>query len=74
MKNLYCETDPFLVIDACCYVAAKAEESPVNISVSESHLIFNLTRIFCLPMSPMLCNSIASAEDGYRVKTFPSDT
>ena len=31
VKNLYCETDPFIVIAACCYVAAKAEESPVHI-------------------------------------------
>ncbi|KAH9990239.1 cyclin-like protein [Russula compacta] len=42
VKNLYCETDPFLVIAACCYVAAKAEESPVHIKnvVSESRLMF----------------------------------
>jgi cyclin-C len=42
VKNLYCETDPFIVIAACCYVAAKAEESPVHIKnvVSESRLMF----------------------------------
>jgi cyclin-C len=45
VKNLYCETDPFLVIAACCYVAAKAEESPVHIKnvVSESRLMFSRT-------------------------------
>jgi len=31
LKNAYCETEPFLVVAACCYVAAKAEESPVHI-------------------------------------------
>jgi cyclin C len=45
VKNLYCETDPFIVIAACCYVAAKAEESPVHIKnvVSESRLMFSRT-------------------------------
>ena len=33
LKNSYCETDPCLVLAACCYVAAKAEESPVNIKI-----------------------------------------
>ncbi|KAI9464044.1 cyclin-like protein [Lactarius psammicola] len=43
VKNLYCETDPFIVIAACCYVAAKAEESPVHIKnvVSESRIMFS---------------------------------
>ncbi|VDB87138.1 unnamed protein product [Peniophora sp. CBMAI 1063] len=31
IKNSYCETDPFMVIAACCYVAAKAEEQPIHI-------------------------------------------
>lgn len=31
LKNSYCETDPYLVLVACLYVAAKAEESPVHI-------------------------------------------
>ncbi|KAI9512939.1 cyclin-like protein [Russula earlei] len=55
VKNLYCETDPFMVIAACCYVAAKAEESPVHIKnvVSESRLMFS--------------------QEGYGIKTFPSD-
>ncbi|KAI0299378.1 cyclin-like protein, partial [Multifurca ochricompacta] len=55
VKNLYCETDPFIVIAACCYVAAKAEESPVHIKnvVSESRIMFS--------------------QEGYGVKTFPSD-
>ncbi|OAX37568.1 cyclin-like protein [Rhizopogon vinicolor AM-OR11-026] len=43
IKNLYCETDPFIVIAACCYVAGKAEESPVHIKnmVAEARLFFS---------------------------------
>ncbi|TFK63986.1 cyclin-like protein [Pluteus cervinus] len=43
LKNSYCETDPFVVIAACCYVAAKAEESPIQIKtiVSESRSLFS---------------------------------
>jgi len=42
MRNSYCETDPFIVVAACCYVSAKAEESPVHIKnvVTEARLIF----------------------------------
>ncbi|KAF7984387.1 hypothetical protein HWV62_15443 [Athelia sp. TMB] len=43
VKNSYCDTDPFMVIAACCYVAAKAEESPVHIKnvVTEARSLFN---------------------------------
>ncbi|KAH9936899.1 cyclin-like protein [Epithele typhae] len=43
VKNSYCETDPFIVIAACCYVAAKAEESPVHIKtvVAEARMLFS---------------------------------
>ncbi|KAH7888231.1 cyclin-like protein [Phlebopus sp. FC_14] len=43
LKNAYCETDPFVVIAACCYVAGKAEESPVHIKnvVAEARLFFS---------------------------------
>ncbi|KAH7927034.1 cyclin-like protein [Leucogyrophana mollusca] len=43
LKNSYCETDPFIVIAACCYVAAKAEESPIHIKnmVAETRLFFS---------------------------------
>ncbi|KAL0058138.1 RNA polymerase II holoenzyme cyclin-like subunit [Marasmius tenuissimus] len=43
LKSSYCETDPFLVISACCYLAAKAEESPVHIKnvITESRSIFS---------------------------------
>ena len=49
-KNSYCETDPFIVISACCYVAAKAEESPVHIKtvINESRSVFSSK-----PSSPM---------------------
>ncbi|KAJ6544262.1 cyclin-like protein [Mycena capillaripes] len=42
LKNSYCETDPFVVIAACCYVAAKAEECPVHIKtvVHDARQIF----------------------------------
>ena len=41
-KNSYCAADPFIVIAACVYVAAKAEESPVHIKsvVSEATRVF----------------------------------
>ncbi|KAF9236634.1 cyclin-like protein [Melanogaster broomeanus] len=43
LKSSYCETDPFIVIAACCYVAGKAEESPVHIKniVAEARLFFS---------------------------------
>ncbi|KAG6375238.1 cyclin-like protein [Boletus reticuloceps] len=43
IKNAYCETDPFIVIAACCYVAGKAEESPMHIKnvVAEARLFFS---------------------------------
>ncbi|KAJ4473573.1 cyclin-like protein [Lentinula aciculospora] len=43
LKNSYCETDPYVVLSACCYVAAKAEESPVHIKnvVAESRALFS---------------------------------
>jgi hypothetical protein len=47
LKNSYCETDPFIVIAACCYVAAKAEESPAHIKnvVTEARSLFSSTRL-----------------------------
>ncbi|KAI0084168.1 cyclin-like protein [Irpex rosettiformis] len=58
LKNSYCETDPFIVIAACCYVAAKAEESPVHIKnvVTEARLLFG-----------------GKFSSHYGIKTFPSD-
>ncbi|KAI0719199.1 cyclin-like protein [Fomitopsis betulina] len=51
LKNAYCETDPFIVIAACCYVAAKAEESPVHIKnvVSEARSLFSKYGIKTFP-------------------------
>jgi hypothetical protein len=50
VKNAYCETDPFLVIAACCYVAAKAEESPVHIKtvVNEAKALFSREFLFLI--------------------------
>jgi cyclin-C len=76
VKNLYCETDPFLVIAACCYVAAKAEESPVHIKnvVSESRITFSRTCTvsFCQFLRSCAAQTL-SAEEGYGIKNFPSD-
>jgi cyclin C len=81
VKNLYCETDPFMVIAACCYVAAKAEESPVHIKnvVSESRLMFSRTcslfNFFLLfwPFHRFSQSHCTREEEGYGVKNFPSD-
>lgn len=42
LKNSYCETNPYLVLAACVFVAAKVEETPVHIKsvVSESKTVF----------------------------------
>ena len=42
LKNSYCETNPYLVLAACVFVAAKVEETPVHIKsvVSESKAVF----------------------------------
>lgn len=42
LKNSYCETNPYLVLAACCLVAAKVEETPVHIKsvVTEAKLVF----------------------------------
>ncbi|KIM59068.1 hypothetical protein SCLCIDRAFT_27634 [Scleroderma citrinum Foug A] len=42
-NNLYYETDPFVVIAACCYVAGKAEESPnpIKTVAAEARLLFS---------------------------------
>jgi cyclin C len=43
LKNSYCETNPYLVLAACCFVAAKVEETPVHIKsvVSEGKSVFS---------------------------------
>lgn len=45
LRNLYCETEPFFVAAACCYVAAKAEESPCHLKsvVAEARALFSGT-------------------------------
>lgn len=72
LKNSYCETEPFIVAAACCYVAAKAEESPVHIKnvVMEARSLFSRTysRLSCRPKI-----DLTDAEDRYGVKNFPSD-
>ncbi|KAM0791774.1 hypothetical protein ACM66B_004037 [Microbotryomycetes sp. NB124-2] len=43
LRNSYCETDCPLVAAACCYVAAKAEETPVHVksATGEAKAVFN---------------------------------
>ncbi|KIY69116.1 C/H/G cyclin [Cylindrobasidium torrendii FP15055 ss-10] len=43
LKNSYCEMDPFLVVSACLYVAAKVEESPLHIKsvTTDSRSLFH---------------------------------
>ncbi|KAK4050673.1 RNA polymerase II holoenzyme cyclin-like subunit [Microbotryomycetes sp. JL201] len=43
LRNSYCETDCPLVAAACCYVAAKAEETPVHVksATGEARAVFN---------------------------------
>lgn len=72
LRNSYCETDPFIVAAACCYVAAKAEESPVHIKtvVSDARAVFGarVCIIYCEH-----ANSYGRAGEEYGIKTFPSD-
>ncbi|KAG6849433.1 hypothetical protein H0H93_008509 [Arthromyces matolae] len=73
LKNSYCETDPFMVIAACCYVAAKAEESPVHIKnvVTESRSLFS--RMSSNPPLTQNTHLTDHSEDAYNAKHFPSD-
>jgi transcription initiation factor TFIIIB Brf1 subunit/transcription initiation factor TFIIB len=45
LRNSYCDTEPSLVAAACCYVAAKAEETPVHVksAVAEGKVVFTGT-------------------------------
>ncbi|KAF8840831.1 hypothetical protein BDN67DRAFT_980788 [Paxillus ammoniavirescens] len=41
LQNLHCETDPFIVIAACCYLVGKAKESlHIRTVVAEARLFF----------------------------------
>lgn len=42
VKSSYCETEPFFVAAACCYLAAKVEESPCHLKsvVGEARSLF----------------------------------
>lgn len=60
------------MIAACCYVAAKAEESPVHIKnvVTESRALFS--RTFRSYQNHPLSNN-SYLEENYNVKNFPTD-
>ncbi|WVQ64394.1 uncharacterized protein L199_002560 [Kwoniella botswanensis] len=51
LKNSICETNPYLVLAACVFVAAKVEETPVHIKsvVSEAKVVFNEYNIKMFP-------------------------
>ena len=46
LKNSYCDTDPYLVLAACCYVASKAEEFPVQIKTIVNETRNILSKLF----------------------------
>ncbi|KAG6811959.1 hypothetical protein H0H92_005063 [Tricholoma furcatifolium] len=73
LKNSYCETDPFMVIAACCYVAAKAEESPIHIKnvVSEARSLFSREYVYL--QNHFTFTQPSSPEEMYNAKYFPSD-
>ncbi|WVF66637.1 hypothetical protein IAT40_001377 [Kwoniella sp. CBS 6097] len=54
LKNSICETNPYLVLAACVFVAAKVEETPVHIKsvVSEAKVVFNEHNIKFFPAEP----------------------
>ncbi|WWD22780.1 hypothetical protein CI109_107273 [Kwoniella shandongensis] len=54
LKNSICETNPYLVIAACLFVAAKVEETPVHIKsvVSEAKVVFAEHGIKMFPAEP----------------------
>ncbi|KAK4688695.1 cyclin-C, partial [Tremellales sp. Uapishka_1] len=54
LKNSYCETNPYLVLAACCFVAAKVEETPVHIKsvVAEAKIVFTEHGIKSFPSEP----------------------
>jgi cyclin C len=61
LKSSYCDTHPMLVVAACCYVASKAEESPVHIKtvVSEARqFLMSMFRYSTLYMAVHGTNSI----------------
>ena len=74
LKNSYSETDPYLVVAACCYVAAKAEESPVHIKnvVTEAKALFG--REYLVPCVPCLRLTLVSRiEECYGSISFPTE-
>ncbi|KLO17490.1 cyclin-like protein [Schizopora paradoxa] len=62
LKNSYCQTCPYIVLTACCYVASKAEESPSHIKnvVSEARNL--LTAEYGVPMQPLDNSKVAEME------------
>ncbi|TXT05044.1 hypothetical protein VHUM_03864 [Vanrija humicola] len=53
-KNSVCETNPYLVLAACVFVAAKVEETPVHIKsvVAEAKVVFAEHNIKMFPAEP----------------------
>ncbi|BEI92027.1 uncharacterized protein CcaverHIS019_0408470 [Cutaneotrichosporon cavernicola] len=53
-RNSICETNPYLVLAACIFVAAKVEETPVHIKsvVAEAKVVFGEHNIKMFPAEP----------------------
>ena len=74
LKSSYCETDPFIVIGACCYLAAKSEESPLHIKtvISESRNVFGMYKLKYI--SSCFLNLQSSSEIAeYGIRHFPTE-
>ncbi|PVF96073.1 hypothetical protein CPB86DRAFT_709885 [Serendipita vermifera] len=52
LKNSLCETDPYIVLVACCYVAGKAEELPAHIKnvIQVANTLFNDLGVWSTPL------------------------
>lgn len=60
LRNGYCDTDPPLVAAACCYVASKAEETPLHVKVALSE-----ARVVFAGESAMPAMSVRSRQSGH---------
>lgn len=82
IKNAICETNPYLVLAACVFVAAKVEETPVHIKsvVSEAKVMFAGTSISSFSTSKRdIMGSSGARRSGLtvpenQVKSFPAET
>lgn len=78
LKNSYCETDPCIVLTACCYLASKAEEFPIHIKsvIAAARSMFGryLTSRSLKPIRSYLTFFNFCHIGEYGIKNFPSDS